>query len=168
MPRRAFFSFHFTKDVKRAAQVRNSNVITNGRIDANGFIDSAQWESIKRSSDQAIRNWIDSQLHNTSVTVVLIGSETVDPLTGIVRKWIKYEIDQSISRGNGIVGVRINGVRDPRTGTDIRGINPFDALTFAGTSNKLSTRYKTYDWASQDGRTNLGSWIEQAARDAGR
>jgi len=152
----------------RAAQVRNSNVITSGNVDANGFIDSAQWESIKRNSEQAIQNWINSQLLNTSVTVVLVGSHTVDPQTRQVRKWIKYEIDQSIARGNGLLVVRIHGAPDPRYGVSVAGLNPFDVLTFSGSSNRLSTRYRTYDWIADNGRANLGTWIEQAARDAGR
>jgi hypothetical protein len=168
MARRVFFSFHFENDVMRAAQVRNSNVITSGGVDANGFIDAAQWESIKRSSDQAIKNWINEQLKNTSVTVVLIGSQTVDPISGQVRPWIKYEIDRSIDSGNGLVGVRIHNAPDPRYGVDCAGINPFDALTFSGTSTKLSNRYHTYDWVAQNGRVNLGNWIEQAAIDAGK
>lgn len=168
MPRRVFFSFHFQNDVMRVAQVRNSNVITTGSVDANGFIDSAQWESIKRNSDQAIKNWIDTQLNNTSVTVVLVGSETVNPYTREVRKWIKYEIDQSIRRGNGLIAVRIHGAPDPRYGVDRPGLNPFDVLNFGGTNYNLSTRYRTYDWIADNGRAFLGTWIEQAARDAGR
>ena len=64
MARRVFFSFHFQDDAMRAAQVRNSNVITTGTVDAHGFVDAAQWESIKRSSDQMIRNWINAQLRD--------------------------------------------------------------------------------------------------------
>jgi hypothetical protein len=168
MARRVFFSFHFKDDVMRAAQVRNSNVISSGAVDAHGFVDAAQWESIKRTSDQSIKNWINAQLNNTSVTVVLIGRNTVDPVSGQVRPWIKYEIDQSMARGNGLVGVYIHGVRDPRLGTTYKGKNPFEELIFSGTSSKLSTKYYSYDWVLNDGRSNLGSWIEQAAVRAGR
>jgi hypothetical protein len=38
-------------------------------------------------------------LENTSVTVVLIGTETAN------RPWVKYEIEQSIARKNGLLGV---------------------------------------------------------------
>jgi hypothetical protein len=168
MARRVFFSFHFKEDAMRAAQVRNSNVITTGTIDAHGFVDAAQWESIKRSTDQAIRNWINAQLNNTSVTVVLIGRNTVDPVSGQVRPWIKYEIDKSIERGNGLLGIYIHGAPDPRYGTTLKGMNPFDVLTFSANGRKLSLSYNTYDWILNNGRTNLGSWIEQAAINAGR
>jgi hypothetical protein len=166
MARKTFFSFHFDQDVMRAAQVRNSNVITNNSVDAHGFIDAAQWESIKRGSDQAIKIWINSQLEGTTVTVVLIGSNTVDPFTGKVRPWIKYEIDRSIARGNGLVGVYIHGAPDPRRGVSPKGRNPFDELTL--NDRILSTMYHTYDWINDNGRANLGTWIEQAALNAGK
>ncbi|MEE9214326.1 MAG: TIR domain-containing protein [Thermodesulfobacteriota bacterium] len=35
-----------------------------------GFIDSADFETLKRRGDSAIKNWIDNQLKGTSVTVV--------------------------------------------------------------------------------------------------
>lgn len=76
MTRRAFFSFHYKNDVWRANQVRNSWV-TQGK-EAAGFIDSAEFEKIKGKGkgDNAVEDWIDEQLKGTSVTVVLIGSET--------------------------------------------------------------------------------------------
>lgn len=85
MARRAFFSFHFERDVWRAGQVRNSWV-TQDREDA-GFWDAAAWESVKRKGDAAVHAWIDGQLKGTSVTVVLIGTETAQ------RKYVSYEIE---------------------------------------------------------------------------
>lgn len=167
MTRKVFFSFHYENDSRRAAQVRNSNVITNNTIDANGFIDAAQWEEVKRGTDQAVKNWINNQLHGTSVTAVLIGSQTVDS-NGHVRPWIKYEIDQSIARGNGLLGIRIHKCNDPRDGVDVQGRSPFDVLTFGGTNTHLSSKYRLYDWVDDGGYNNLGSWIEQAASDAGK
>ena len=32
----------------------------------------------------------------------------------------------------------------------------------------LSTHCRSYDFVTQDGRTNIGAWIEAAARSAGR
>jgi hypothetical protein len=52
-------------------------------------------------------HWIDDQLQSTSVTVVLIGQETAS------RKYVNYEIEQSHSRGNGLLGVRIHNMKDP-------------------------------------------------------
>lgn len=164
MARKVFFSFHYKRDGVRAGQVRNSNVVTNHTIETSSFIDAAEWESVKAKGEQAIRNWIADQLHGTSVTVVLIGSETSK------RDWIKYEIDESLKRGNGLLAVYIHNCRDFAGNTDSKGINPFDNLTVTrnGVSQKLSAIYKTYDWINDDGRTNLGSWIEATAKQAGK
>lgn len=71
--------------------VRNSWV-TQGK-EAAGFIDKAEFEQIKRQGDLAVHRWIDKQLEGTSVTVVLIGSETLN------RSFVKYEICKSLQKG---------------------------------------------------------------------
>src|SRR3954454_15604324 len=99
MARRVFFSFHYERDVWRASIVRNS-WLTKER-EAAGFWDAGIWEDAKKKGDAAIKTMIDNSLKNTSVTAVLIGKETAS------RPYVKYEIEQSIGRGNGILGVRI-------------------------------------------------------------
>jgi hypothetical protein len=101
MARKTFFSFKY-EDVTRAMVVRHSWVTQ----DAAGFIDKADFEKIKRQGDQAIRNWIDSQLEGTTVTVVLVGEKTCSS------RWVKYEIDKSIERGNGLIGIDISKIED--------------------------------------------------------
>lgn len=148
MARKVFFSFHYERDVWRVAQVRKSNVITN--LDKSPFYDKAEWESIKRSGDQAIKNWIDRQLQGTSVTVVLIGAQTAS------RRWVKYEIQKSIELGKGLIGVHISGIKDQHGNTDNLGANP------------LPTGYPVYKWNASNGAANLGKWIEDAAVEAGK
>ncbi|HMR72619.1 MAG TPA: TIR domain-containing protein [Candidatus Saccharibacteria bacterium] len=148
MARKVFFSFHYARDAWRVAQVRNSNVITN--LEKSPFYDKAEWESIKRNGDQAVKNWIDKQLAGTSVTVVLIGKETAS------RKWVKYEIQKSIELGKGLLGVHISGIKDQNGDTDTLGANP------------LPTGYPVYKWNANNGAANLGKWIEDAAVKAGK
>jgi hypothetical protein len=149
MARRVFFSFHHGRDSWRVGQVRNSWVTKPDRESA-GFWDAAEWEAIKLQKPDAIRKWIDKQLEGTSVTVVLIGAETAS------RTYVKYEIEQSIKRGNGVVGIWIGGIKDKDGEADVKGSNP------------LPAGYATYDWVKDDGRTNLSAWIEKAAKLAGR
>src|SRR6266516_6647582 len=99
MARRVFFSFHYERDVWRAAIVRNS-WLTKER-QAAGFFDAGIWEEAKKKGETAIKAMIDNALKNTSVTVVLLGRYTAN------RDYVKYEIVKSIERGNGILGVRI-------------------------------------------------------------
>jgi len=159
MARKIFFSFHFDRDAWRAGQVRNSDLIPNE--DEYGFIDSVDWEEVKRNGVDSIKRWIDSQLTDTSVTVVLIGAETSE------RYWVNYELRKSWERGNALVGLRIHNVKDQDGKIDTMGVNPLEKIHLAdGTT--LSSVSKTYDWVSDDGRNNLGTWVEDAfkAREA--
>lgn len=148
MARKVFFSFHYDRDAWRVAQVRNSNVISG--YEKNPFYDKAGWESIKRQGDQAIKDWIERQLNGTSVTVVLIGKETS------TRPWVKYEIKRSIELGKGLMGIDISKIKNKEGNTDATGENP------------LPSDYKKYLWNNENGRENLGSWIEEAAKKAGK
>lgn len=98
MARRVFFSFHYQNDINRSVTVRNSWV-TQGK-EAAGFIDKADFEQIKRQGNNAVHRWIDKQLEGTSVTVVLIGEETLN------RPFVQYEICKSLERGNALIGVK--------------------------------------------------------------
>lgn len=71
-----------------------------------GFVDAADFEKIKRQGDQAIKKWIDEQLEGTSVTVVLVGAKTCSS------RWVKYEIQKSIERGNGLLGIDVSKIKD--------------------------------------------------------
>ena len=146
MARRVFFSFKYKNDVSRAMVVRKSWV-TQGR-QAAGFIDAARFEKLKKQGDTAIQNWIDSQLKGTSVTVVLVGQATCSS------RWVKYEIEASIHRGNGLLGIDISKIKDFDGNTTVR-------------CGKPPRGYKFYLWNKDDGYTNMGDWIEDAAKLAG-
>lgn len=159
MARRVFFSFHYDNDINRSMTVRNSWV-TQGK-EAAGFIDKAAFEQIKRQGDNAVHRWIDKQLEGTSVTVVLIGSETLN------RPFVQYEICKSLQRGNALIGVHINGIRDMRT---LKGSTKCNVHTIVGHYNDNTPAYfdkvcdGIYDYTTQNGYVNLGTWIESAAK----
>ena len=144
MTRRVFFSFKY-KDVSRAMVVRNSWV-TQGKKAA-GFIDAADFETIKKQGDPAIKKWIDEQLEGTSVTVVLVGEKTCNS------KWVKYEIEKSIEKGNGLLGIDISKIKDLQGNTSER-------------CGQMPNGYAFYLWNNEDGYQNMGDWIEKAAQDA--
>lgn len=156
MTRKIFFSFHYERDSWRAGQVRNSDMIPNE--DELGFIDAAAWEEIERQGYEAIKRWILDQLNGTSVTVVLIGSETSQ------RPWVDFEIRESWKRGNVIIGLYIHNVKDQHSKTDTQGANPFDNIYLVN-GQSISSVCKTYDWVLNDGRNNLGTWADQAVKD---
>jgi len=74
---------------------------------AAGFQDASLWERAKRQGDTEIKRLIREGLKNTSVTVVCI------TYGAAIRKYIKYEIEQSLLRGNGLVGMQIHHLSDP-------------------------------------------------------
>jgi len=147
MARRVFFSFKYKKDVSRSMIVRNSWV-TQGK-EAAGFIDSADFEALKKQGDTAIKNWIDGQIEGTSVTVVLVGEKTCNS------RWVKYEIEKSEEEGNGMLGIDISKIKDLQGNLSER-------------CGEIPRGYKFYYWNKDKGYENMGDWIEKAAQDAGR
>ena len=158
MARRVFFSFHYDNDINRSMIVRNSWV-TQGK-EAAGFIDKAEFEKMKRKGEKEVYKWIDKQLEGTSVTVVLIGAETLS------RPFVQYEICKSLQRGNAVIGVYINWIRDMRT---LKISAKGNVHTVIGYYEDGSPAYfdnvcdGIYDYVTQDGYANMGSWIEIAA-----
>ncbi|HTV74747.1 MAG TPA: TIR domain-containing protein [Candidatus Acidoferrales bacterium] len=149
MARRAFFSFHYERDVWRAGQIRNSWVTKPDR-EAAGFWDAVAWEEVKKKGEDAIKAWIRNQMDGTSVTAVLIGAETAS------RPYVKYEIDQSWAKGNGLFGIYIHSLKDSNSKTDVKGSDPFDGYK----------NIKTYDWVNDKGYENIADWIESAYKRA--
>jgi len=145
MARNTFFSFHYQRDLWRVNVVRNSAVVEGASVV--GFTDASLWEEAKKKGDAEIKKLIDKALVGTSVTIVLIGAETAS------RKYVGYEIEKSIERGNGLLGVRIHGIKDKDGKTDLYGAAPA-ALTKAGAP------VYTYEYGK------LGGWIEDAYKKA--
>ncbi|TAU59864.1 hypothetical protein ELI45_31045 (plasmid) [Rhizobium ruizarguesonis] len=122
MARRTFFSFHYTPDIWRAWIARNSWVIAPAdQIDV-GFFDSSVFEASKRENDDTLKTFLRKGLENTSVTCVLTGTDTWK------RRWVRYEIARSLIKGNGLLSVHINGVKDRDGGTSEKGPNPLDNM----------------------------------------
>ncbi|MGY3558466.1 hypothetical protein ACVWXP_001735 [Bradyrhizobium sp. USDA 4463] len=148
MPRHVFFSFHYQRDIVRVNQIRNLPEIVDES--AAGFKDSSLWEEAKNKSDDAVKKLIDNGLIGTSVTVVCIGNKTAG------RKFINYEIQKSIDRGNGILGVRIHHLKNFDGATDSEGDIP--ALL-------AKHKYPVYKY---EDHAKLKNWIEAAAKAAGK
>lgn len=148
MARRVFFSFHYQRDIWRINQIRSiPNVIG---CAAAGFQDASLWEAARNKSDAAIMRMIDGALSNTTVTVVFIGQQTAN------RTFINYEIEQSIRRGNGLVGIQIHHLENQKKETDAPGATP-----------KLLADYgfKVYKYVDHE---KLANRIEEAAIAAGK
>lgn len=163
MARRVYFAFHYQRDIFRVNVVRNSGLLQ----EEAGFFDGSLWEEAKKSGDAAIKKMIGDGLKGTTVTAFLLGQETSD------RPWVRYELEQSFARGNGLLGIYIHGITCTRSGLlGTKGTNIFDTFNFpkghAKAGQALSTFYKTYDWVANDGYKNFGTWVEAAAKAVGK
>jgi len=140
--RNIFYSFHFGNDVMRVQQIRNIGV-----IEDNKPVTPNKWEEIKRGGDSAIERWIDQNIERASCVVVLIGEETYKS------RWVKYEIEKAWNGEKGLVGIYIHNLRDPRTGTCSKGVNPFGKISLKN-GKKLSEYIPVYDAG-----TDAYNWI---------
>jgi hypothetical protein len=141
MARRVYFSFHYD-DIWKVNQIRNSHIVEG--CTAAGFMDASLWEQVRRRGDVAVQRAILQGLENTSITCVLIGKDTWQ------RKYVRYEIEQSLERGNGLIGVHIHNIRDQWRQTSAKGRVP-SLLREVGAP--------IYSW----NRARFGEWIERAA-----
>lgn len=148
MARTVFFSFHYQQDVWRVNQIRNIPEIVGTA--AAGFKDASLWESAKAKGDKEIKALIDHALRGTSVTVVCIGTATAG------RKYIDYEIQKSLDRGNALVGIQIHHLLDKDGLTDPVGRTP---------AKLLNAGAKVFKYVSS---RSLSERIEEAAIAAGK
>src|SRR5947209_15877232 len=136
--RRVFFSFHYEDVITFRANVVRNHHVTKDRGEA-GFFDASIWENAKLNGDNAVKRLINAGLENTSLTCVLIGTETWK------RPWVKYEILKSYERGNALLGIHINSIPDKNKQTFSQGLNPFAYLGFYIDGFGKMTGYQEFD-----------------------
>ena len=157
MARSVFYSFHYQNDINRVMIVRNRWVTHGGQL-ISGVIDHAAFEKVQRQGDAAIKHWINSQLNRTSVTVVLIGADTLN------RHYVQYEICESLKRGNAVIGVYIHRLKDFYGRPSIA----CNQHTIIGYYSDGAPAYfdnvaaGIYDYVIDDGYNNLGKWVDNA------
>lgn len=134
MAKRVFFSFHYQDVIDFRANVVRQHWVTKDDREEAGYFDASLWESTKRSGEESLKRLINGGLDGTSVTSVLVGSETY------ARRWVRYEIFKSLGKGNRLFGVHINGITGKDRQTKPLGPNPFDYLgvRFAQDGNSVS------------------------------
>jgi hypothetical protein len=150
MAKRVYFAFHYQDVIDfRANVVRKHNFL--GGVEAAGYFDHSIWEESKTTSPLALKRLINAELENSSVTAVLIGTNTWS------RRWVRYEIMKSIERGNKVIGVHINAIKGKDQLTKANGPNPFDNLCFAVSSD--GTKATPTEWSD-------GKWAWYSDLDA--
>lgn len=158
MARKVFFSFHFNNDFWRTQTIRNM-----GSLDGQTLASANKWEELKRTSGQAVRDWIGTHMKGKSCLVVLNGSNTAG------RKWINYEIKRAWEDGRGVVGIHVNKLKHSDGTQSQRGSNPFSGVTADGYSlAEIPELWIPGGRTSQEAYSsisdNIEEWIEQAIR----
>ncbi len=70
-------------------------------------------------------------------------------------------------KGNGITGIYIHKIKDMKIGQTAKRGDVFTMIRSFDDGNRFRFRDicdGLYDWESDDGYNNLGSWIENSAR----
>ncbi len=156
--RKLFFSFHYDNDIHEVMNIRNSWRFTAGN-ETQPFVDKAEFESIKRNPSK-LKEWIDNQMVGTSVTVVLIGTETYQ------REWVRYEIEQSHKLNKGMIGISLSGMKRLSGNIYPHGANsPFNYVQLPDAYGN-QVNYPIYNWITGDGRNHISEWAEKAAMEA--
>jgi hypothetical protein len=86
MARRVYFGFDYEDVADFRANVVRNHWRTKEHRDAAGFFDASLWERTVSQGDLAVKRLINRGLQGTSVTCILVGSETYS------RSWVRYEI----------------------------------------------------------------------------
>ena len=152
MAKRVFFSFHYQDVIDFRANVVRQSWVTKPDREAAGFFDASLWEQSKRKSEDSLKQLINDGLDNTSVTAVLIGSDTHN------RRWVRYEIFKSLARGNSIIGIHINLIPCKDKKTKQHGENPFEylAVKYSDTGDRVDLC--EWDGAKWIWYTDISGW----------
>src|SRR5215208_5306584 len=105
MAKRVFFTFDYRDLVEGRVEVVRQRLTSTGHGSL-GFFEPSAWAHALGSGEQALMRMIDTGLARTAATCVLVGSETYrDP-------GVRYALMRSYRRGNALLIVHINHVRD--------------------------------------------------------
>jgi len=135
-----------------------------GVVEGNTPISSNDWEAVKKKGDAAVEDWIDENMKNRGVVIVLVGQRTAE------RPWVIYEIEKGWNDGKRVLGVRIHGLENSKGNTGESGPSPFGKIKL--NNGKLLSDYVTLlnpNGANSKAvyatiNENLESWVDNAAR----
>lgn len=135
-----FFCFS-VEDASRAKIVRDAWIAKGN--EAKGFVNESERIELLGKGDQAIKDWIDAQLDQTTTSVVLVGNETCKD------QWVKYSINKSIENGNNLLGIDISKIKDTNGNKSVR-------------CGRIPQGYPFYYWFKDGGVNNIKNWIENS------
>ena len=156
MPKKSFLSFDYERDNWRVSQIKNI-----GAIEEQPLLDGNKWEEIKKKGDQAIKNWIDSNMRGRDCLVVLVGTRTSG------RRWVQYEIGRAWELNMGVCGIYIHSLKDREGKQSTKGTDPFQGFKVNGLN--IAPYAKMYEPPMYDSSAayqyiaaSISGWIDLA------
>ncbi|MCX6154016.1 MAG: TIR domain-containing protein [Candidatus Kapabacteria bacterium] len=126
MENTVFFSCHYEEvNDFRVEVIKNCE----GIKDISSFVDPVAWRVAKKSGEISLRALVTAEIVGSTVTAVLISENTFH------REWIRYEIAKSVEKGNKLIGIHLNHIKDINSETLALGKNPFDYLGLCKNTN---------------------------------
>lgn len=172
--------------------------VAQGARKSAGFFDSSVFEAAQRVDDEALKRFLREGLVNTSVTCVLVGTSTavrrwvryeifrsficgngllaihINAIEGLDKKTTPGGANPFDCVAFTVEGDRVRFKELKKSGwqpaTDV-GSMPLASVRYdlgGRTNHTFSCLFPIYRWYADDGRENMGDWIEDAAVAAGR
>lgn len=148
--RRCFFIFDYESDLDEVRRIAELGLVQ--AESAAGFVDLTQWSVAKAKGVEEVKRKIDEALVGTTCSVIFIGPRTAS------LGYVKYAMERSIQRNNGLLGIHIHALKNPIAGASERGPVPYEREAAARTGGRS---YTVHDWDSE----SFVAWVNQAAMD---
>ena len=147
MYKKAFFCFDYQDTIDMRVNIVNNQWLSDSTRESKGFIPQEKWFRAQQLGDEAIQSILDEEIVDSSVTILLIGTDTFS------KKWVRYCIFKSLSLGHRVIGVHINSIQAKDNEIKELGMNPFDFMAIKysedGTEveliEKVSGNWKQYE-----------------------
>jgi hypothetical protein len=105
MSRRIFIAYQHADQMK----AKGFNLMSYADNVDVSFVGRHLLDPVDSTNADYIRAKVREQMSGTSVTVVLLGDDTADS------SWVDWEIEESLDKGNGLVGIRLgDGAQVPQ------------------------------------------------------
>ena len=174
--KKVFFSYYYEKDGNKVDDIRGMGLVRDIKPAS-----KKEWDNICSKGDEAVKNWIDTNMKDAETVVVFIGDDTVDVVVDkekltdaeiaqiedtIKRKWIIYEIEKAWNEGKGLLGIYIHNMDGSNYGKTNKGENPFEHFKMNRDGKTLRSVIKCYDPDPKDAYNCIFEHIEDWISDA--
>jgi hypothetical protein len=128
MAKRVFFTFDYGDLVEGRAEAVRQQAARSGHGSL-GFFEPEAWAHARATGEPALLRLIDSGLARSAVTCALAGSETYRD------RAVRYALMRSFRRGNALMTVHVNHVKDRTGAIKPTGPNPLAYLGLSYSEN---------------------------------